>query len=89
MEQLDFFPIPNPCRGICRMNERGYCLGCWRRREERFEWLTFSESQKANIIRLALQRKRKAYYQQRCFHQRKPRPNLIVSQPALFLNEDT
>ena len=64
MEQLDFFPIPNPCRGVCRMNERGYCLGCWRRRDERFEWLSFSEARKANIVRLALQRKRIAEYKQ-------------------------
>ncbi|MBR7250020.1 DUF1289 domain-containing protein, partial [Klebsiella variicola] len=26
-EQLEFFPIQSPCRGICQVDERGYCRG--------------------------------------------------------------
>lgn len=37
-EQLEFFPVQSPCRGICQTDERGYCRGCFRSREERFNW---------------------------------------------------
>ena len=35
MEQPDFFAIPSPCIGVCRANNKGYCIGCLRSREER------------------------------------------------------
>ncbi|EMK3755221.1 DUF1289 domain-containing protein [Providencia rettgeri] len=55
-EQLEFFDIPSPCRGICQVNEQGYCRGCYRTRDERFNWLKFSDPEKRNIIRLCRQR---------------------------------
>ncbi|ADP12518.1 conserved uncharacterized protein [Erwinia sp. Ejp617] len=55
-EQLEFFPLSSPCKGICEVNERGYCRGCWRSREERFSWMTFSDTQKREILRLCCQR---------------------------------
>lgn len=55
-EQLEFFDIPSPCRGICQTNEQGYCRGCYRTRDERFNWLKFSDAEKRNIIRLCRQR---------------------------------
>lgn len=55
-EQLEFFEIPSPCRGICQTNEQGYCRGCYRTRDERFGWLKFADAEKRNIIRLCRQR---------------------------------
>ncbi|PKH26549.1 DUF1289 domain-containing protein [Enterobacterales bacterium CwR94] len=55
-EQLEFFPVPSPCRGICQSDERGYCRGCFRSRDERFNWLKFSDAQKREVIRLCRQR---------------------------------
>ena len=55
-EQLEFFEIPSPCRGICQSNEQGYCRGCYRTRDERFNWLKFSDSEKRNVLRLCHQR---------------------------------
>ncbi|WP_231853328.1 DUF1289 domain-containing protein [Erwinia tasmaniensis] len=55
-EQLEFFPVPSPCKGVCQVNDRGYCRGCWRSREERFSWMTFSDAQKREILRLCRQR---------------------------------
>lgn len=55
-EQLEFFEIPSPCRGICQSNDQGYCRGCFRTRDERFNWLKFSDAEKRNIIRLCCQR---------------------------------
>lgn len=26
-EQLEFFSLPNPCRGVCQSDARGYCCG--------------------------------------------------------------
>ena len=55
-EQLEFFPVQSPCRGICQTDERGYCRGCFRSREERFNWLTMSDAQKQEVLRLCRQR---------------------------------
>jgi len=59
MEQLEFFEIPSPCRGICEMNSRGLCRGCLRNREERFQWQTFSDARKRDVLRLCTQRRHK------------------------------
>ena len=55
-EQLEFFPIQSPCGGICQADERGFCRGCMRTRDERFNWQNFSDTQKQDIIRLCRQR---------------------------------
>ncbi len=56
MEQLEFFEIPSPCIGVCQTNARGYCKGCLRSRDERFNWLDFSDAKKTDVIRLCKQR---------------------------------
>ncbi|QUN06595.1 DUF1289 domain-containing protein [Shewanella yunxiaonensis] len=73
MEQLAFFDIPSPCVGICQSDERGYCKGCMRSRDERFGWLNLSNAQKADVIRLCNARKRRrqlAILKQRQLQQR-------------------
>lgn len=55
-EQLEFFPVPSPCRGICQSDERGYCRGCMRSRDERFNWQHFTNMQKQEVLRLCRQR---------------------------------
>lgn len=59
MEQLEFFDIPSPCIGVCQTDARGYCKGCLRNRDERFNWLHFSDAQKYDVIRLCKQRRRR------------------------------
>ncbi|QLE84419.1 MULTISPECIES: DUF1289 domain-containing protein [Shewanella] len=59
MEQLEFFDIPSPCIGICQTDAKGYCKGCLRNRDERFNWLHFSDAKKYDVIRLCKQRKRR------------------------------
>ncbi|MBQ4861646.1 DUF1289 domain-containing protein [Pseudoalteromonas sp. MMG013] len=56
MEQIEIFEIPNPCKGICEVNIRGYCKGCYRSREERFAWGQLTEQQKKHVITLCQQR---------------------------------
>ena len=51
-EQLEFFPIQSPCRGICQSDEKGFCRGCMRTRDERFNWQAMSDAQKQDVLRL-------------------------------------
>ncbi|ADO48435.1 DUF1289 domain-containing protein [[Enterobacter] lignolyticus] len=55
-EQLEFFPVQSPCRGICQSDDRGYCRGCMRSRDERFHWQNMSDAQKQEVLRLCRQR---------------------------------
>lgn len=56
MEQLEFFNVPSPCVGVCTVDDKGYCKGCMRNRDERFNWLKFTSAQKLHIIKLCRQR---------------------------------
>jgi predicted Fe-S protein YdhL (DUF1289 family) len=57
--QLEFFDIPSPCVEVCQSNEKGYCLGCMRTREERKEWIHLNNDTKQKVIKRCLQRKKR------------------------------
>lgn len=57
--QLELFDIPSPCIGICQSDARGYCLGCFRSRDERFRWLGMSDEEKREVLRLCRDRARR------------------------------
>ncbi len=59
MEQLEFFDIPSPCIGVCEVNNRGYCKGCYRSRNERLYWQNMSDSQKREVMRILADRRRR------------------------------
>jgi predicted Fe-S protein YdhL (DUF1289 family) len=59
MIQMQFFDVPSPCIGICQSDSRGYCIGCYRTRDERQGWITFSSDTKQRIIKRAIQRKKR------------------------------
>ncbi|WP_428773385.1 DUF1289 domain-containing protein [Vibrio sp.] len=59
MEQLEFFTIPSPCIGVCSVDEKGYCKGCMRKREERFHWLEMTPQQQLHVIKLCKMRYRR------------------------------
>ncbi|WP_239952282.1 DUF1289 domain-containing protein [Pantoea sp. Z09] len=77
-EQLEFFPVPSPCRGICQTDARGYCIGCLRSRDERFNWMNFSDAQKRDVLRLCHLRRLRLQRQQ------KPNDDPEPQQPSLF-----
>ncbi|NVD06424.1 DUF1289 domain-containing protein [Vibrio sp. JPW-9-11-11] len=56
MEQLEFFTVPSPCVGVCTVDDKGYCRGCMRKREERFNWLNMTPAQQLHVIKLCRQR---------------------------------
>nr|WP_239031250.1 DUF1289 domain-containing protein [Pseudoalteromonas sp. MMG024] len=59
IEQIEIFEIPSPCKGVCQANNRGYCLGCFRSREERFHWNQLTNAQKKHVIKLCAQREKR------------------------------
>ncbi len=59
MEQLEFFVIQNPCVGVCLVDAKGYCTGCMRKREERFNWLSMTPAQQMYVMKLCRQRTRR------------------------------
>ncbi|MFT5755480.1 MAG: putative Fe-S protein YdhL (DUF1289 family) [Alteromonadaceae bacterium] len=57
--QLEFFDVPSPCIGICQSDDKGQCLGCFRTREERQKWITFTSDDKQKVIKRCVQRKKR------------------------------
>lgn len=58
-EQLELFELVSPCIGICQSDARGYCLGCLRSRQERFDWHKMDNSQRQEVLRLCRDRARR------------------------------
>lgn len=59
MDQLELFALPSPCVGVCEANNKGYCKGCLRSRDERLHWLRLSNLQKHRVIHLCYLRREK------------------------------
>ncbi len=57
--QLEFFEVPSPCVGVCQSNEKGYCLGCMRTRDERQDWIKLDNDNKQKVIKRCIQRKKR------------------------------
>ena len=52
-------PLPSPCVGICRLDERsGLCVGCWRRLAEIGAWSGLDDAVKWQIWQRLLLRRR-------------------------------
>ena len=58
-DQLQLFEIDNPCINVCEVNNRGYCKGCMRNRDERFYWHQLSDSDKSKVLKLCQKRRRR------------------------------
>jgi len=65
MEQLEFFEIPSPCIGVCQVNNRGYCKGCFRSRDERVYWHQVDNSVKQKIMKACASRKKRVLAKKR------------------------
>jgi predicted Fe-S protein YdhL (DUF1289 family) len=39
----------NPCQGIC-VSEDNYCIGCFRTKEERRNWYSYTNQQREQIL---------------------------------------
>ncbi|MEZ9602324.1 DUF1289 domain-containing protein [Vibrio sp. 10N.261.55.A10] len=65
VEQLEFFQVPSPCVGGCSSDDKGYCNGCMRKREERFNWMSMTPSEQLHVIKLCRQRYRRKIMNQK------------------------
>jgi uncharacterized protein len=43
-------PVASPCVDICRLDARGWCVGCRRTIEEITEWSRASEARRREIL---------------------------------------
>ncbi len=55
--QNELFMIDSPCIGVCAMNKKGYCVGCFRKRSERQAWHTLGDHDKAKILKTLAKRR--------------------------------
>tara|TARA_Y100001960_G_scaffold13247_1_gene12188 strand:- start:735 stop:998 length:264 start_codon:yes stop_codon:yes gene_type:complete len=72
VEQLEFFQVPSPCVGVCSSDDKGYCNGCMRKRDERFNWMSMTPAEQLHVIKLCRQRYRRKIMKQ----------NNLVGQPV-------
>lgn len=83
-EQLEFFAVPSPCVGVCTIDDKGYCQGCMRKREERFNWLNYTPAQQLHVIKECRQR-----YRRKILQGRFPRDELKIDEEnSIELQDD-
>ena len=58
-QQIELFDIANPCISVCTSNKKGYCFGCLRSRRERQLWLSMTNEQRREVLRLIVGRKQR------------------------------
>ena len=60
MKQIEIFEITSPCIGVCQSGPKGFCVGCFRSREERLHWIKLEQDVQSKIIKACAQRKKRA-----------------------------
>jgi uncharacterized protein len=56
VEQIELFQVESPCRGVCENSAKGFCKGCLRSREERFQWFRLTDREKRKVLQICKQR---------------------------------
>ncbi len=49
--------IASPCIGVCRLDERRICVGCWRSIDEIVAWRSLNNEEKQRVIAVSEQRR--------------------------------
>ncbi|MFT4811186.1 MAG: putative Fe-S protein YdhL (DUF1289 family) [Arenicella sp.] len=60
MKQIEIFEITSPCIGVCQSGPKGFCVGCFRSREERVHWVNLAQDVQSKIIKACAARKKRA-----------------------------
>jgi predicted Fe-S protein YdhL (DUF1289 family) len=60
LKQIEIFEITSPCIGVCQSGPKGYCLGCYRSREERLHWTNIEQDVQSKIIKACALRKKRS-----------------------------
>jgi hypothetical protein len=50
-DALQLGTVESPCVSICRLDDNGVCVGCFRTGEEIGSWLAYSDAQRREIIK--------------------------------------
>lgn len=60
LKQIEIFEITSPCIGVCQSGPKGFCVGCFRSREERVHWINLAQDVQSKIIKACATRKKRA-----------------------------
>ena len=84
--QLEFFDVPSPCVSVCETDEKGLCLGCFRNREERLNWINLTSNDKQKVIKRCKQRKKRkdALVNEKATTKQDEQPENDIIQPSLL-----
>ena len=44
--------IKSPCKGICTLDEKGKCIGCFRKLDEIANWSVYTNDEKRKVLKL-------------------------------------
>lgn len=93
MQQLELITIENPCINVCQSDKRGYCLGCFRSRNERFNWAKMTAQEKRKVLELCKNRNKRRKAKQKKAEQAsqsatQPVANEIAEQPKAAATKD-
>ena len=60
MKQIEIFEITSPCIGVCQSGPKGFCVGCFRSRDERVHWIKLEQDVQSKINKACAARKKRA-----------------------------
>jgi predicted Fe-S protein YdhL (DUF1289 family) len=60
LKQIEIFDITSPCIGVCQSGPKGFCVGCFRSRDERVHWINLEQDIQSKIIKACAVRKKRA-----------------------------
>ena len=44
--------IKSPCKGVCTLDHKGKCVGCFRKLDEIANWSVFNDYQRGEILKM-------------------------------------
>jgi len=60
LKQIEIFEITSPCIGVCQSGPKGFCIGCFRSREERVHWISLEQDIQSKIIKACAARRKRS-----------------------------
>ena len=43
-------PVKSPCRNVCTLDEKGKCVGCFRKLDEIANWSAYTNDEKRKVL---------------------------------------
>jgi predicted Fe-S protein YdhL (DUF1289 family) len=83
LKQIEIFEITSPCIGVCQSGPKGFCVGCFRSREERVHWINLEQDVQSKIIKACAARKKRA----KAAH--KIKKSITETSPQLGFSDDS